>query len=474
MEYNSVARLKVETAIYDYKLPYRSPRIEVHYGSSFVVDINDHHLLLLTNAHVVENALSIECYFPFLGEKAVPCTLHSFCYFMDVALVSVSTKDINRKNVKPLHFADSLQCHKSDELIVLGYPLGEKRIQIAKGNVSGFVNLTEEDVNFGPTSYIQVTTPINPGNSGGPGLNNNGDVVGMVTAGIFLTNNIGYLIPVNNILAVLGAMLSKKMLYQPFLGILTNPNPKGLYVRCLLPVSIFNNLKTYDDNNDERALECLRNIYPQKFRDSSHLTKHELITEGDILHTIEIYSVHEKHIFHLDQYGTASIKKVDRLFSINDIVEMIDIGSNVKIDFTRGKSKMTVSRPFVPKKVSEWMVRTIFPTLEPHRFDYLLVGGIIIVENIENFLPENVNLFQRHLIVSYVFSGSILDHYNISRGNIITEVNNQSVRTIDEIKDSLRKKSTKLSIRFKDKKFVEVNMAEVIRGDKNITSTYSV
>ena len=200
--YDNVARLKMESGLYDVSLPYKAPQLKTFFGSAFVVEITKSTIILMTNAHVVANALNIEAFFPFTGKHAIPCVLRSFCYFMDLALVEVKISDIPSKSVhqqiKPLKFADSLQVKKSEELTIIGYPLGDKNIQISKGNVSGFTNLKTDDINFGPTSYIQVTSPLNGGNSGGPGLNNKGDVVGIATATpSIITNNIGFILFVN-------------------------------------------------------------------------------------------------------------------------------------------------------------------------------------------------------------------------------------------------------------------------------------
>ena len=471
MKTNAVSRLKVETAIYDASLPYRSPRIVVHVGSSFVAEINKDHVILVTNAHVVADALNIECYFPFLGEKAIPCSLMSYCYFMDVALVKVKTKDIPNaiNHIQPLKLADDLKCKQTDEIAVVGYPLGEKRIQIAKGNISGFVNLSDKDMSFGPTSYIQVTAPVNPGNSGGPGLNNEGEVVGIVTASVMFTNNIGYLVPINNILSVMRNMFKEKMLYQPFIGIVTNPSQKGLYVRDILPVSIFNDTQEYEDTTEQRALECLYDLYPEKYK---KIKNNEAVTEGDIIHSIEIVSVGKKYLFDLDEYGTASLPNIERLFTFKDIGEMIDLDSNVTVTVMRNGKKLKVTRPFESRSASKWMVRTIFPTFEPERFTYILLGGLMIVENIDLFLPEDIDRFKRHLVVSHVFSGSTFDHFEIEKKDILIEVNNQRVYTIEDIKNAMKKATKTVSIRFKDKKYVEADKNKLFADDKRIMKEY--
>ena len=64
-------------------------------------------------------------------------------------------------------------------MFTIGYPvadmLGDKP-KYTEGTISALSGLNNDD------SWIQVSTPIQPGNSGGPLVNENGQVVGIVTA----------------------------------------------------------------------------------------------------------------------------------------------------------------------------------------------------------------------------------------------------------------------------------------------------
>ena len=60
-----------------------------------------------------------------------------------------------------------------------GYPLTEllaKSGNFTLGNVSALVGLGED------SRYLQISAPVQPGNSGGPLLDQNGNVVGVVSA----------------------------------------------------------------------------------------------------------------------------------------------------------------------------------------------------------------------------------------------------------------------------------------------------
>lgn len=80
-----------------------------------------------------------------------------------------------------------------DDVFALGYP-GGKNLTITKGIVSA----TKKD-DFDDRVYIQTDTAINSGNSGGPLVNRCGEVVGVNTATLLGTQNIGFAITADQV-----------------------------------------------------------------------------------------------------------------------------------------------------------------------------------------------------------------------------------------------------------------------------------
>ena len=209
----SVGQVFVEEAEYDYTRPYRSPSGQKVRGSSFVVAHHNDEIYLLTNAHVVENALNITLRFIQTGKRDIHANLVSFCYFKDVALIKISREDslelIN--TALPLTIADSVLVKQGSEVLVAGYPLGEENIQFAIGNISGWSaeagQNSCETTKEHSTAYIQITAPLNPGNSGGPVFNKDGHAIGIAAAGFLFYQNIGYAIPSRTVWAILSQMI---------------------------------------------------------------------------------------------------------------------------------------------------------------------------------------------------------------------------------------------------------------------------
>ena len=93
-----------------------------------MVSIYNDEIYLLTNAHVVENAITIKLRFTFTGKEDIPCQLLAFADFKDIALLRISKEDsIELLNtIKPLIFADSAEVKQGEKVIAAGYPLGEE------------------------------------------------------------------------------------------------------------------------------------------------------------------------------------------------------------------------------------------------------------------------------------------------------------------------------------------------------------
>jgi len=118
----SIAQIMVTMKKYDFCLPYRQPSLEIVTGTGFVIGHTISGTLLLTNAHVVENAGNIKVL--FLGDSVgVPAKLEKFAPFRDIALISIP-----RRDVLPLEFKDSANLEVGSDIVVLGFPSGNNHL----------------------------------------------------------------------------------------------------------------------------------------------------------------------------------------------------------------------------------------------------------------------------------------------------------------------------------------------------------
>src|SRR5205085_8099468 len=91
---------------------------------------------------------------------------------------------------------DSDRLRVGEEVLALGNPLGLDQ-SLTRGIVSATNRILPATFFSLQEPLIQVDTPINHGNSGGPLLNRCGEVVGITTAIISDSQNIGFAIPIN-------------------------------------------------------------------------------------------------------------------------------------------------------------------------------------------------------------------------------------------------------------------------------------
>ena len=170
-------------------------------GSGFVYDYNGN-MVILTNNHVVENAVSITVTFP--NGDIYDAVIIGSNPNNDFTILST---DGPQEIYKPLEIISSSTLKVGHSVIVVGTPFG------LEGSLSdGIVSSLSRTINIDEltlTNIIQTTTPLNPGNSGGPLMNLNGEVVGIATAIVEESQGIGFAIPsdafMNDIQLILGS-----------------------------------------------------------------------------------------------------------------------------------------------------------------------------------------------------------------------------------------------------------------------------
>jgi S1-C subfamily serine protease len=158
-------------------------------GSGVVIEGN----AILTNAHVVQYASQI---YVQPNQSAERLTAHvvAIAPAIDLALLRLEDGEF-WKGRSFMSFAEELPRVK-DTVNVYGYPTGGSELSVTEGIVSRIEFASY--YYFGSGLRIQVDAALNPGNSGGPAVSE-GKLVGLVYSQIRNAQNIGYLIPVEEI-----------------------------------------------------------------------------------------------------------------------------------------------------------------------------------------------------------------------------------------------------------------------------------
>ncbi len=141
-------------------------------GSGFEIDRNG---TVLTNWHVVENAMAVTVGLP--RGRIVQARVIGSDPSRDLALLRIPTDGIA---LHPIPLGDSSSERVGDPVFAIGNPFGLGDT-LTTGVVSAVDRQIQAPNGATITGALQTDAPINPGNSGGPLLNQWGEVIGITS-----------------------------------------------------------------------------------------------------------------------------------------------------------------------------------------------------------------------------------------------------------------------------------------------------
>lgn len=432
--------------------PYKTQEHSV-YGTAFLINEEGD---IITNAHVVNQAQSVWIQIPSLGKRIIDVDVVGVSPERDLALLRVRPEGLELikavlGHVPHLNLGDSNSVRRSDEVLALGYPLGQRALKSTTGVISGREG-----------HLIQMSAPINPGNSGGPLLNADGEVVGINTANVPDAQNVGYIIPINDLKNVLSDLYSVKLLRKPYLGILYsdssstlteflgNPEPGGCYI-----VEVVKDSTLYKSG----------------------------VQRGDMLYEINGYSI--------DMFGDMDMPWSEDKISITDYVSSFSIGQDVNIViYRKGKRKeftVTFGETEPPA------IRRVYLGYED--LDYEVFGGMVVTPLTLNHIKGMINgapglakyadirsQTEPVLIITHIFPNSQLHRSRtVLVGATLNEVNGMKVTTLEEfrnaIKSSVGSKYLTLRVsdnvmRFSDYVFAVLPFDQVLKEESELSRYY--
>src|SRR5215207_2018185 len=201
----------------DSSSPFGAPQQGTATGSGFVVDKDG---TIVTNAHVVEGADSVEVRFDENGEF-INADVKGVDTSTDVAVLKVDPSDVSG-DLTPIPLGDSSKTQVGDSVIAIGNPFGYSRT-VTTGIVSGLQREIQAPNGFTIPDVIQTDASINPGNSGGPLLDANGRVIGInsqiATGGGQGSVGIGFAVPVNTAKRLLPDLKAGETIERAYLGV---------------------------------------------------------------------------------------------------------------------------------------------------------------------------------------------------------------------------------------------------------------
>jgi S1-C subfamily serine protease len=139
-------------------------------GSGIVIDSNG---TILTNYHVVENAIKVTV--SFEKGKTVEAQVVGKDPSNDLAVLRIPTDGLT---LHPLTLGDSGGAQVGDPVLAIGNPFDLERT-LTTGVISALQRHITAPNGFAIDNVLQTDAPINPGNSGGPLLDASGKVIGI-------------------------------------------------------------------------------------------------------------------------------------------------------------------------------------------------------------------------------------------------------------------------------------------------------
>ena len=195
-------------------------------GSGVIYKKSGGHAYLVTNNHVVENAKKLEILMAN-GNKVIGELVGSDVY-SDLAVIKIPEDVVDTVG----EFADSSSLNIGEVAIAIGSPLGsEYANSVTEGIVSSLSRVVTSQNENGQaisTNAIQTDAAINPGNSGGPLINIHGQIIGINSSKITVTNaqetrvaveGMGFAIPSNDVVSIINQLEKDGAVQRPALGI---------------------------------------------------------------------------------------------------------------------------------------------------------------------------------------------------------------------------------------------------------------
>lgn len=361
-------------------------------GSGFIIDAENGYIV--TNNHVVRDAEDIRI--TFSNDQTVDAELIGTDDKTDIAVLKVDTANLQ---LTAVNLGDSDALRVGDWTLAIGNPFG-----LGGSVTAGIVSARARDINSGPyDDYLQTDASINRGNSGGPLFNMNGDVIGINTAIFSPTGGsvgIGFAIP---------SALAKPVINQIIKYGRTRRGWLGVRIQTVT-----------DEIAESLGLDEARGALVASVNEQGP-SKDAGLQAGDI-------------ILKLDNQGIKEMKMLPR------IVAEHDIGSTASMTYWRdGKEYTTKVVIGELEKAEEEGLLASAPKSEGTGVEVDSVGFTLKpMEDAlrdEYLIPNTVD----GVVISKVDPMSEAGKKGLIEGNVIVEINQQTVKEPQEIIDVIEK-----------------------------------
>jgi S1-C subfamily serine protease len=406
----SLVRITATEVEPDYRAPWNAGALQRGVGAGFVIDGNR----IMTNAHVVSNSryLTVE---RDGDPNKYPAKVLFVAHDCDLALITVGSPNFY-KDMLPLKFGGIPELEST--VSAYGYPLGGERMSVTTGIVSRIDFQLYTHSSIDSHLAIQISAQINPGNSGGPVMQN-AKVVGVAFQGYSgdIAQGVAYMVPTPVIRRFLKDIEDGH--YDKYVDL-------GITYLKLLNTAQRKFLGLKDED---------RGVLVSTVVAAGPCAK--VLRPGDVLLSIDDHPI----------ASDANVELEGERVEMPEVVERKFKGDTVKFDIWRDKQpvKATVTLSSVPPYFIQGHAYDIQPR-------YVLYGGLLFqplsLDLIEAYQPTDFRI--RHFFDYFVLEQIYLEHPDVIvltnilpdpintylapyRGGIVDEVNDQKIRTLDDL-----------------------------------------
>jgi len=363
-------------------------------GSGIVVDPQGY---IVTNAHVVGTARQVQV---LLGETAetrmqfrsilkpagrsLPAKVIGLDREADIAVLKIEATGLPY-----LEFGDSEKVRQGQIAVAFGSPFGLDN-SVTMGVVSNVARQVSED---NPMVYIQTDAAINPGNSGGPLMDVSGKVVGINTFIISPSGSndgIGFSVPSNIVKTVYEHIRKEGRVRRGQIGVMAQTITPSLAEGLKLP---------------QNWGVILSDIVPSSSADAAGLQQKDIVLTLD-----------------------GRVMENARQFGVNIYQHA---GSTITLELLRDGQKITkqvsvLERPKDPDRILAHVDG------EQNVVRRLGLLGVSLNAEVIALMPETRRL--QGVVIAGVFADFAKGDEALQTGDVIYEVNNQRVNSLEALK----------------------------------------
>jgi len=379
---------------------------------------------IITAAHVVDDAFldgGVKVILPLHGQQEIPVQVVAIVPDIDFALLEIDPTGLEQFiDAFEIGNDHNLEFGSDTPILVLGYPLGQEQLKVLRCNFSG-----RQD------SGIQTDCAINQGNSGGPVIYKN-KIMGYITTGVdpSVAHNVSWATPINQLTAIFPLIQD---------AIVTRGEKTPLDTAKTKIIHIPHSGIAYHNSSVSLATEQCQGVIIQWI--SRYSVLYGFAKPGDKLCSVEFGG----QVYKLDSRGEVAVPWYFAKLPFSQVAGEIKVGEPVTFHIWDAATETIKSKKCVLTYPNRGGFLMHVLRYEP--LDYEMFGGLLVMPLRANHLKEFPQLRaqlkptereQDWLLVTHIVPGSeVYEMGVIEPGEVLTRINNRTVRTLDEFRTAL-------------------------------------